>query len=79
MNPEASFQITLMAIERKFLGIKTVGLQMGSSVHNSLVVGSEGLKKKFQDKPIFALCPINFSIGNFYIKGNSSLLLKPLL
>ncbi len=58
-----------MAIERKFFGIKTVGLQMGSSVHNSLVVGTEGLRKKFQDKPIFALYPINFSIGNFYHQG----------
>ena len=49
--------------------------KMGSSVHNSLVVGTEGLRKKFQDKPIFALCPINFPIGNFYQEGRGTMLL----
>ena len=49
--------------------------KMGSSVHNSLVVGTEGLRKKFQDKPIFALCPINFPIGNFYQEGRRGTML----
>ena len=41
-------------IERNFWKASQEACKMGSSVHNSLVVGTEGLRKKFQDKPIFA-------------------------
>ena len=41
-------------IERNFWKTSQEACKMGSSVHNSLVVGTEGLRKKFQDKPIFA-------------------------
>ena len=62
-------------IERNFWKASQETCKMGSSVHNSLVVGTEGLRKKFQDKPIFALCPINFPIGNFYQEGRRGTML----